>query len=739
MDIYSDKALLVLEQAKIMALKLGGVMDSIHLLYAMTEVENCKAERILKEYGITAKTVEPYLEFFPTKISEETILNPLIHSYLSVAQLISQNEKVRCGTEHILLAITSRNTKAKTLLMQHNLSPIEIKRCLTTIQKEVTTQPKKISSEVACTIIPEVGDDIGRWGKFLTDKKNLKIDKLIGREREIEQLYCVLMRRQKNNAILVGKPGVGKTAIMLGMAHRILEGNVPDFLQKKSVFSLNVSSLLAGASYRGDLEKRIDTLITKIKKDKILLFIDEIHLLGGGGNDENRGNLASILKGYLSGEIMVVGTTTFEEYERLLTSDQSISRTFTKIIVEPMSKEDTMETLRSKKSLLEKHFSVKIDDQALHSAVELSERYLAERALPDKAIDLVEEGCSLAKIGGRNKVTEEDVRTALSRKTGIPVSEMKGTEREKIIHFDELLKKRISGQSQAISEVSSAVKRIYAGLKDGRPYSFLFLGPTGVGKTEMAKAVAEGLFGDERELVRFDMSEYAEKGSVTKLIGAPPGYIGHDRTGSLTGAVSRKPYCVLLFDEVEKASPEVYHLFLQLLDDGRLTDNKGQTVDFSNTIVIMTGNIGASAVSTQNAVGFITEEVDRKKTTIEELKRTFPPEIINRINKIIFFEELNKEELLPIANKLVERIKKVLKTERQIDLDVSLEVIEYIAAKGYDKKYGARPMRRLVEGEIEDVISTTILTDDLKNCSLEITLCGSKPQIKKKGDNQPCA
>lgn len=466
----------------------------------------------------------------------------------------------------------------------------------------------------------------------------------------------------------------------------------------------------------------------------VILFIDEAHtLLSGGGNEQNV-NLSSLLKPALSGKVSVIGATTFDEYAKYVERDPAFERRFTKIVVPELSPEETVRLIERKKEGLEKHFSLKISDDTIRIATELSVRYVSDRYLPDKAIDLIEEACAGAAVKGKKLVGEEDVRSVLSESTGIPIKELTSDERKKVLRLEEELNKRVMGQKEALTKTANAVKRTYAGLKDEKkPYSFLFIGPTGVGKTEMAKTLAEVLFGSEDDLIRFDMSEFSEKNSTTKLIGSPPGYVGYEEGGRLTEAVKRKPYSVLLFDEIEKADPDVYNLFLQVLDDGRLSDAKGKTINFSHTLIIMTGNIGAKKRAiTDGSVGFVTQKSDRKEATYEELKNIMPPEFINRINDIIIFEKLSKDIMPLIANKLLERIKKALLRERGIKLEVSQSVLSYLAERGYDKEYGARPLRRLIEREIEDELSRYLLETDPKNCSLTITLCGNKPQIRKK-------
>ncbi|MBO4539932.1 MAG: ATP-dependent Clp protease ATP-binding subunit, partial [Clostridia bacterium] len=699
--------------------------------------EECTACRILRQFGFTDKEAESYLVTVSDRNTGRVLVSPVTRKIIVRAEELAEKDDALCGSIHILLsACLVRTSLAAKILAGHK---IDYDRILSVAEgiKNYDPEPKQVAmpkkTDVHAQNTPI--SEIESFGEFLTEKaRKNELEPFFGREKVLERILRVLSRKNKNNPMLVGESGVGKTAVVEGLAQLAVGRSAPDFLRNKEIFSLNVGSLLSGTRYRGDLEEKVGTLLKNLRGKNVILFIDEAHvLLSGGGSDQNV-TLSSLLKPALCGDIPVVGATTFDEYTRYIERDPAFERRFTKVIVPEMTIDETNELILRKKAGLEKHFGLSIDKKAATLATDLSVRYLSDGFLPDKAIDLTEEAFAKAKAEQKKKVTEEDVRYVLSERTGIPVNKLTIEERKRALQIEEELKKRVMGQPEAIDKTASAIRRTYAGLKDEeRPYSFLFIGPTGVGKTETAKTLAEVLFGNENELIRFDMSEFSEKNSVAKLIGSPPGYVGYEEGGRLTEAVRKKPYSVLLLDEIEKADASVYSLLLQLLDDGRLTDAKGKTVDFSHVIVIMTGNIGVKNRSkNKGSVGFITAEKDDKEGVFSELKSILPPEFINRINNIIIFDDLSKEILPSIANKLLERIKRTLLHERGIELDVSKSVLTYLADRGYDKEYGARPLRRLIEREIEDELSRYLLETDPKNCSLTITLCGNKPQIRKK-------
>lgn len=611
-----------------------------------------------------------------------------------------------------------------------------------------------------------------------------KIDPVIGRSKEIERVIQVLSRRTKNNPVLIGDPGVGKTAIAEGLAQHIVKGNVPETIKGKRVIALDMASLVAGSKYRGDFEERLKKVMEEIKNSgNVILFIDEMHTLIGAGAAEGAIDAANILKPALArGEMQVIGATTIDEYRKHVEKDPALERRFQPIMVEEPTKEEALEVLKGLRDLYEAHHRVKITDKALKAAVEFSDRYITDRFLPDKAIDLVDEAASKVrlqgfisppelqdleqKIEGLNKekeaaiiaqeyekaalvrddeqkaykeletlknrweqekikntqnVTEEEIAQVVSSWTGIPVKQLAREESERLLNMEEILHRRVIGQDEAIKVLSRAVRRTSAGLKDPkRPIgSFIFAGPTGVGKTELAKALAEVLFGDDDAIIRLDMSEYMEKHTVARLIGAPPGYVGYDEGGQLTEAVRRKPYSVILLDEIEKAHADVFNTLLQVMDDGRLTDAKGRTVNFRNTVIIMTSNLGASNIRKEATVGFVTAEdvkgeYERMKNKImEEVKKAFKPEFLNRLDDIIVFHSLDKGQLKEIVSLMLKNLIKRL-AEQEVEVMVTENVKELIIKEGYNPAFGARPLRRAIQQHIEDRLSEEMLKQTFK-------------------------
>ena len=623
--------------------------------------------------------------------------------------------------------------------------------------------------------------NLNSYGTDLTEMvRENKIDPIIGRGTEIERVIQVLSRRTKNNPCLIGEPGVGKTAIAEGLAQHIIEGSVPEPLKNKRVVTLDIASMIAGSKYRGDFEERLKNVIEEVKKEgNVILFIDELHVLVGAGSAEGAMDAANILKPSLArGEIQVIGATTLDEYKKHIEKDAALERRFQPIIVSEPSEEDAIAILKGIRDKYEAHHGVKISDEAIESAVRLSSRYIRDRFLPDKAIDLMDEAASklrmknltappdmkskeeeIKRVAGekenavrnqdfekaatlrdREKVlaseleemkknwnsesgkekltlTAEDIEDVVTQTTGIPVKKLVHEESERLLNMENILHKRVVGQDEAVNAVARAIRRGRVGLKDPkRPIgSFLFLGPTGVGKTELSKALAEVLFGDESAMIRVDMSEYMEKHTVSKMIGSPPGYVGFDDGGQLTEKVRRKPYSVILFDEIEKAHPDVFNIMLQILDDGRLTDAKGRTVDFKNTVIIMTSNIGAKTITDSKKLGFTPAEdnFDRNQETIrenvmDELKRSFRPEFLNRIDDIIVFKQLDREDIKKIASRLCDSVVKSLK-ELGITLSVEDSAIDVLVEKGFDVTYGARPLKRAIQSLIEDKMAEKML------------------------------
>ena len=610
-----------------------------------------------------------------------------------------------------------------------------------------------------------------------------KLDRIIGRDKEIYRTIQILCRRTKNNPCLIGEPGVGKTAIAEGLALKIAAGDVPAKIADKEIHLLDLTALVAGTQFRGQFESRIKGLIEEVKNEgNIILFIDEVHNLVGTGDSEGTMNAANILKPALSrGEIQVIGATTFNEYRNNIEKDAALERRFQPVKVEEPSINDTYDMLLGIKKYYEDYHKVKISDDLVYRAVTLSERYITDRFLPDKAIDLVDEAMSKAKVSGntvpqsvknmeaelevinqkkeeavRNEdyksamelrdegqklageieaakinwsknnesaigaITADDIAEVVSKWTKIPLSRLSETETQRLMHLEDVLHGRVIGQDGAVTAVSKAIRRARAGLKDpSRPIgTFLFLGPTGVGKTELTKALSEAMFDDENAVIRLDMSEYMESHSVSKLIGSPPGYVGFDDGGQLTEQVRRRPYSVVLFDEIEKAHPDVYNLLLQLMDDGRLTDSQGRTVSFKNTIIIMTSNVGVSELKTQRTLGFGGGRAEEERKTQEildaALRRRFKPEFLNRIDVICTFNHLTKEDISKIAMLLLKKVDKKL-SERNIKLYVTQNMMEYILEKGYDPEFGARPLRRVIEQSVEDAIAESLLSGQVKD------------------------
>ncbi len=566
--------------------------------------------------------------------------------------------------------------------------------------------------------------------KFATEGK---LDPVIDRQNEIERIIQTLSRRNKNNPCLIGEPGVGKTAIIEGLAEKIVSGNVPENIKDKRLVTLDISGMVAGAKYRGDFEERIKKALKEVTRDgNIIIFIDEIHTIVGAGAAEGAIDAANILKPLLArGEIQVIGATTLNEYRKHIEKDSALERRFQPIIVNEPSEEDTIKILQGLREKYEKHHNVKITDAAIDAATKLSARYVNDRFLPDKAIDLLDEAAARVKLKSsearkvkNNKnvkcVTEDDILEVISIWTGIPLNKLSQDENNRLRNLENNIHQRVVGQDEAVSALSKAIKRSRVGLQDpNKPIgSFLFLGPTGVGKTELAKALSESLFGDENLMIRVDMSEYMESHSTAKMIGSPPGYVGFDEAGGLTEKVRRKPYSVILFDEIEKAHPDVLNVLLQILDDGRLTDSHGRVVNFKNTVIIMTSNIGARLITEKKTLGFTnsnnTQEYETtKKEVITELKKQFKPEFVNRIDEIIVFHKLTDDEIKQIADIMINKVVNRLKN-KNIELIVDDSAKDLIIKKGMDSKYGARPLKRAIQTMLEDRIAEEIINGRIK-------------------------
>ena len=679
------------------------------------------------------------------------------------------------GTEHLLLSIIQEDDSyAYNFLSELNVNMNTVMDSAEEIVGESDGSDRGSGENTA----------LEKFGRDLTKAaKNGEIDPVIGREKEIERVIQILSRRTKNNPVLIGEPGVGKTAVAEGLALKIVEGQVPEILKDKRIVTLDLTGMIAGSKYRGDFEERIKNAIDEVKKSKdIILFIDELHTIVGAGSSEGSTDAANILKPSLArGDFQVIGATTVSEYRKYIEKDAALERRFQPVNVGEPSKEETEKILFGLRDRYEAHHKVKISDEAIKAAVSLSSRYIADRFLPDKAIDLIDESASKvrlksmttppnlkqledkiksldaekqsaineqeferaaklrdeqkslqelldaenkkwndAKSSATGEVTAEDIAEVVSDSTGIPVVQLTEEESDRLLRMESILHDRVVGQDEAVKAVAKAIRRGRVGLKDPkRPVgSFIFLGPTGVGKTELCKALAQAMFGDENAMIRLDMSEFMEKHTVSKLIGSPPGYVGYDEGSAFTEKVRRRPYSVILFDEIEKAHPDVFNALLQILDDGRLTDSQGRTVDFKNTVIIMTSNVGARLLTEkQNALGFTgnAEKADEnvKELVLGELKNTFRPELLNRVDDIIVFNKLTTDEIKEIAVKMLEGLKERLKGI-EIDVEFTDAAITAIADEGFDESYGARPLRRAITSKIEDELSEKILDGSVK-------------------------
>lgn len=790
MQRFTDDAQRVLSFAQEAALELGhDYVGTEHVLIGLIKVKNGVAAKALNELGLSAETiiedVEEHIGRGNKKVSS-VYMTPRVKHVLELAVEVANHMNHNyVGTEHILLGLLSDGGGvAVGILRNHNIRANDIVDTIRTILGSSDSVSHSAEDRKDNSSLGELAD----FGTDLNESaKQGKIDPVIGRDKEIARVIQILSRRTKNNPVLIGEPGVGKTAIAEGLAQRIVNGNVPEILRNKRIISLSISSMLAGAKYRGEFEERLKKAIDEVQKhNDMIIFIDEIHTLVGAGATEGAMDAANILKPALArGEFQVVGATTLDEYKKHIEKDAALERRFQPVLVGEPSEEDTLEILKGLRDRYEAFHKAKITDEALAAAVSLSSRYITDRFLPDKAIDVVDEAASKVRmkvfsaapdvkaletqladvkkekeaavtaqefekaaemrdeekriekeINDKKKaakensdaklvVTDEDIASVVAQWTGIPVSKIAQEESESLLHLEEELHKRVIGQDEAVVAVSKAVRRARAGLKDPkRPIgSFLFLGPTGVGKTELARALAVALFGDETAMIRLDMSEYMEKHTVSRLVGAPPGYVGYEEGGQLTDAVRRKPYSVILLDEVEKAHADFFNILLQVLDDGRLTDSQGRTVDFRNTVIIMTSNLGAKALRKDSPeLGFLaakkadsntedTNEVnfkEAKKSVMDSVKRHFRPEFLNRIDEMIVFHALTSNDLKQIVTILMDTVVK-----RLVDMGLSLEIspaaMDMLVKEGSDFSMGARPLKRAIQRLIEDPISDLIL------------------------------
>lgn len=722
----------------------GGIVDSLHLLIALAATEGTYAQEILTRFGFTADVAKSYL--IKTDLTPQpATMGPVAAHVMEYAAQVAESQGYPfCDTQHLLVSIAyHRSCLGGKVLVRHGIDYNTVSSVVSGMAyhkigavKEREQEPPLSRSEQRTDEKVDPDDVLTENGFDLTEKVRAgKIDKVIGREKEIERVLRILSRKSKRNPIIIGDPGVGKTSVVYGVAQRIAKGDVPEMVRGKRIFCLDLNSLVAGTRYRGELEEKTKSLFSALADGKTILFIDEMHVALSAGGSEGGLNVAAALKPVLAkNDISVIGATGITEYRRFIEADPAFERRFTPVDVEEMSEADTKELLFCMQSDLQNHYGLVIEEQAVEAAVRLSKRYVTERYLPDKAIDLIDEACSRKKTDdcSGDVVTERDVKKVLSEMKGIPLDVLCENEQERLKKLEHILAARVVGQNEALRSVSKAIRRSRSGIGDpDRPVgSFLFIGPTGVGKTETAKALAECLFGTEDALIRFDMSEYMDKNGVSRLIGAPPGYVGYESGGTLTDAVRRRPYSVVLFDEIEKADAETVDILLQILDDGRLTDGKGRVVNFKNAVVIMTGNVGAK--EPQKKVGFLDEadrNEERKERTMEILRSTFRPEFLNRIDNIIIFNNLSKENEIQIANILVERLRERLLVEKNIRLSIDDDVLEYLAESAFDVTYGARPLKRKIESAIEDPISEEIIEKDLKNAAIRIVNEEGTPKI----------
>ena len=757
---FTDKAIKATMLAQEEARRSGhNLVGTEHVLLGLIAEGTSAAAKVLKELGITVTSTRSVVEeltgrgpgYSPANIPFTPKVKRVFEQSFQEARQLGQKY---IAPEHILLAILkdSESVAAK-VLKQQGVDPAKVR----------TQLIKEAGEDVAAASVGErrqpfgLGMDNSKPAKLEDFGKNLtkqaaeaKLDPVVGRNKEVERTIQILGRRTKNNPVLVGEPGVGKTAIAEGLAQRIVEGDVPELLLGKQVISLDMGLLLAGTRFRGEFEERLKSVINEVRENgNIILVIDELHTLVGAGSLGGGMDAANMLKPALArGELQCLGTTTLDEYRQYIERDAALERRFQPIMVGEPSVEETMEILTGLRKTYEEFHKVKYTDDAIKAAAELSDRYISDRFLPDKAIDLIdeagsrthlrhssqqdaerEEGASEAPIINPKSlvpvVDEEEIAQIVSSWTGVPVTKMTESESELLLHLDDTLHERVVGQDEAVKAVTRAIRRARVGMKDpNRPIaSLIFSGPTGVGKTELAKALAAYMFGSEEAMIRLDMSEFMEPHTISKLIGSPPGFVGYDEGGQLTEAVRRRPYTVLLFDEIEKAHPDIFNLLLQLLDDGRLTDAKGRTVDFKNTLVIMTSNIGSkviekggSGLGFEFASNLEEAQYERIRSRVnEELKNHFRPEFLNRLDEVIVFRQLTKDEVKEIADILLKDISQRLSEDREMTLEVTEAFKDRVVAQGYDPNYGARPLRRAIMSLLEDSLAEAILSGQVKN------------------------
>ena len=808
---FSESAQRMLNFAGEITKKLkGNQIDSEHLLYGILSIPSSLACRMLKDQNVTKeKLVEKLTQpgYNPNLSPDKLELTPRSKNILVTASNIAYKLGHNfLSVEHFLIGILyNEDCFAYKLLNSYfNVDTLNLRERIydelknadiDSIDKNYKRVDENQNGEKST-----LPDNLLEFGYDVTLKaRQGKMDPIIGRDKEIERIIEILCRKTKNNPILIGEAGVGKTAVVEGLAQAIVKNRVPQELANKTIFALDMGSLMAGTKFRGELEQRLKDAIETITKDRnIIVFIDEIHTLAMAGSEKGDINPSDMLKPYLArGELQTIGATTTDEYRKFIEKDKALERRFQPIMVNPPSIDETILILRGLKDSYEAFHKIQITDEAIIAAAKLSDRYIMDRSLPDKAIDLIDEASSRVRVSGTMKpkslqemedkfkeihrnyqealvqhnyekstklasdlnemyaelkkeqdkynlskpkseprITEKDIAEVVARWTGIPVSKITESEKEKLLKLEEVIHKRVVGQDEAVSAVCRAIRRSRVGLQDSkRPIgSFLFLGQTGVGKTELCKALAEAMFDDENNIIRIDMSEYMESYSVSKLIGAPPGYVGHDDGGQLTELVRRKPYSVVLFDEIEKAHPDVFNILLQVLDDGRLTDSHGRTVNFKNTIIIMTSNCGVSEINSHtsqlgfNNLGFTTDNPDyaqMKEIIMNSVRKKFKPEFLNRIDVITVFHSLTEKDLTNIAKIMLSNLSKKLK-EKDINIKFTEGALKYLVEKGTSSEYGARPLKRLIQTDIEDELTDALLSGEIKNNNVVVTVQNDK-------------
>ncbi len=827
-DRFTERAEAAIEKAQLAAQELGhSYVGSEHLLLGICREGGGQGAKILRANGLTDELLTELVEKYVGKGDPGTPAQGLTPRAKRVIELaIGDAGRLGhnfVGTEHLLMGILRESDSAAARIISS--TGVDLNKMYTDIINMFGSGSyKKDSQRQTAGAAAPGGRQAGRRGdtktldqysRDLTEMADKgKLDPVIGRDREIQRVIQILSRRSKNNPVLIGEPGVGKTAIAEGLARRISLGDVPEDLRGKRLVSLDLTSMLAGTKYRGDFEDRIKNVLKEVQRTgDVILFIDELHTIMGAGAAEGAIDAANILKPALSrGEVQIIGATTLDEYRKHIEKDAALERRFQPVMVDEPTQEESIEILKGLRDKYEAHHKLKISDEAIEAAVKLSSRYINDRYLPDKAIDLIDEAASAVRMetltppeemktvegriaalasekesavkaqdfeaaarlrdqekeqrdelermrskwnvsqnGHRSTVTAEDIAGVVAGWTGVPVTSLTADESERLLHMEEILHKRVIGQDEAVSAVAKAIRRGRVGLKDPkRPIgSFLFLGPTGVGKTELCKALAEAVFGDENAMIRIDMSEYMEKHTTSKLIGSPPGYVGYDEGGQLTEKVRRKPYSVVLFDEIEKAHEDVFNIMLQIMDDGRLTDSQGRHVDFKNTIIVMTSNVGArNLTDPQSKLGFDHGEApdeskrndEMQKLVMADLHRTFKPEFLNRIDDIIVFHRLTKEDIDRIARNMIASVAERMKG-MGIELKVTDKAIALLCEKGYDPAYGARPLRRTIQSMLEDTIAEKMLDGGLANGDTAVAdvLDGKLTVEKETADAVPAA